>query len=328
MKRPLLSLDSITSIMQNGLDIHRKNILSVLEYSKQYHDYLIFNRMNIIQQLPGIIDRIGTAVDACIKAYSTHRINTNKIVETCKVFLNRIHILLVDREFQTLYVVPYSSDIKIIEKFKQFENKIRSHHDRLFQALDIKRPGSKFAALPTEICTSFLKGITYFDTDLPLKERPFYHRPDSCDKKTLSAEAKFEALPTNTNKTRTKKKTAVKLCYIERTIYDAIYTHVHKRQDVAHLVELRRTERIYQDYHRSESLTVNLEYDSAYDAIPVKLIIITIQPNRKIIDEYEKPVESDTVQCLRTIFAGVVTTTYHKTQTTKKEQPWILDPSF
>jgi hypothetical protein len=307
------------------LEIHRQNILTVLECAKQYHEYLVFDRINMLAKLPDIIKNIGKAVDVCIKTYSTHPIDTTLLVETvdCKILLNRIHVLLVDREFKKLYVVPhaYNNNLK---KYQQFDNTIRSHHDRFFDALGIKRPGIKFVTLPTDVCTSFLKGITYFDTDLPLEEQPFYHRPDSCGTKKLPAEAKFAALTTNADIARKKKKTASKLCYIERLIYDAIFTNIRKRQDLSHLDELRRTERIYQDYYRSESISVQLQYDDTSSLVPVKLIITTVHPNRLMIDTYDKSWASDKVHCLRTIVAGLVVTKYHKMQTTEKERPWIF----
>jgi hypothetical protein len=193
-------------------------LTSVLLAVEDYEQYMLQDRVNLVEQLPGKIARIDKAVQLFLKAFLSSRVPPDAFIDATKGLLNRIHIVMMDRTFKDLYL-RRSTDTKSTTLL-ELESKLRSVHDRFFNALGIKRPALKFASLPTQICTEFLKGITVFDSNASINETPFYHRPNSCGTKELPTEAKFAPLSTNTDVTRQQKKQHVKTCYVERLVYD------------------------------------------------------------------------------------------------------------
>jgi hypothetical protein len=91
-------------------------------------------------------------------------------------------------------------------------------------------------------------------------------------------------------------------------------------QDLPHKYELRTVERMYQEYFPNEHLGIRIQYDE-HDVYPVALTLTTTRhDDSDTKDVFEKPWNSDTVYCKRYMLLGKA---YHKTQTIKKEQPWV-----
>ena len=57
----------------------------------------------------------------------------------------------------------------------------------------------------------------------------------------------------------------VRNCYIERLVYDNIYTNTFYRQDLGHLVELKSMEQMHDSYYKNESIGIKIRYrDEVY----------------------------------------------------------------
>lgn len=199
---------------------------------------------------------------------------------------------------------------------------LRSSYDKFFgKVLGLKRFPSKIKYMPTTITTEFCKGITSFEDQYEKNAHPFYHREESCGSKGLPAQQKFSSEQT---------KRAVRLCYLERFIYDKVYLNVMHEQDLVHLKELKMMERFYQNYFPGYRLNIEMAYNQHDDCWPIKVQIITTDNNHKMFfetyrktydfmkDEYKNEVFADK----NDVFAHK---TYTKTQTYEGETSWILD---
>ena len=166
--------------------------------------------------------------------------------------------------------------------------------------------------------SEFCKAITYFLTDSNIHEHPFYHRDESCGTKTLDTTQKFTIFSTNTNLKAQNIKKVVKTCYLERLIFDAIYSKIFRTQDTRHLLELRKMELLFQNYYPGEKLRVHIEYYSGM--YPNELTVYhTLQDDKVITYTYKKAKYDDTfVQCTRNKGNFV----YEKTQSFEKQSEW------
>ena len=236
-----------------------------------------------------ILDTSGFVAMHMTKLYKIHEI----IVGTyAKLYLS-------DRE-RTIFRTPYDSFFQNTLKLKRFPTKI------------------KF--LPTQITTEFCQGITYFKTEHDKKAHPFYHRYESCGPNTLTAQSKFSSAQV---------KNAVKLCYLERAIYDQVFTNLLHYQDIAHLKELRIMQQYYDQYFPYEPLYIKVNFNDNDDSWPIELELITQnrETNKSIYEHYRKPydfvrnVYKTEVHCKRNVNAKI----YEKIQSFESnETSWIL----
>jgi len=190
----------------------------------------------------------------------------------------------------------------------------RSLYDILFNKLNIKS-SSYFTKVPTLLFTEFCKGITYFRDD-ETSLIPIYHREYSCGSAVKNHIEKFAILDSDNVATKNKKKYAIRKCYIERKIYDKIYTKIKGLQEIRHLVELQKIERLYQEYFPNQSIDIEIKYKN--DLRPEKLIIIVIHGENKLIEEYIHH-KNNTVKCIKLMNS----VKYKKEQTWEKENIWI-----
>jgi hypothetical protein len=221
------------------------------------------------------------------------KIITDDFVETHKITLFRIYNTLTGS-----YRSNYFNHVK------EGVTLARSVNDIFFKTyLGINNPKKRFSHIPTLLATGFCKGITYFKTN---------NRSESCGQKDMPA--------LNDSKTvQMEKKTYLRKCYIERFIYNDVYTNVMHEQDVGHLVELQTIERLYQDYFPVETLAIKVTYNKDY-FYPQTLTIISINSGNTDVQEYSKQkYYSNTVQCKRLLNQKE----YVKTQTFYEESAWI-----
>ena len=163
----------------------------------------------------------------------------------------------------------------------------RSAIDKLFGILKIK-PKSHFSYLPTRVFNQFIKGITYFEDENPV-ESPFYHREASCESKAVHIDAKFSK-PDSLD--------SLQKCYIERLIYDKLYSYFLHEQEVRHLKELIVVERYFQQHFQYITIHVNIQYD--IDSYPYKCIVTTYDEKNDVLtlETYtKKPWNRPTVMC-------------------------------
>jgi len=261
----------------------------------QLHDYITTNNTDQDKVNKLIVNGIKLAQK--FKAFTgkpLHAIHIDAFIEGNKGELYRVHEILVG-EIQRLFLDKHHTE------------NARTCHDIIFGAINIKVPRKRFASLPTQLCQEFCKGITYFENDGPILESPFYHRKSSCGTKTKQASEKFKHDAT---------KEYVRRCYLERLIYDQIYTHTLHFQDIGHEYELKVIEQLYQKFFSYSSIDVRIKYrDMIY---PINVMIIHSTPNGVVIEQYSKN-KSKHVLCKKE-HGGI---TYEKIQTFEHEESWM-----
>ena len=166
----------------------------------------------------------------------------------------------------------------------------------------------------TETFTEFCKGITYFQSEL---QWPIYHRNLSCGSERVNSDYKFIKTlygPYNSF--------MLKLCYIEREIYNKIYIQNLELQNLGHNLELQRVKRILNNYFPYQNINVNIIFSNNY---PTKIIIETQDNEYNTLDReiYTRTLNSnnnydDNVQCFREK-DGI---NYTKIQTFSNIQQW------
>jgi len=197
---------------------------------------------------------------------------------------------------------------------QDIDQALRNPINQLF-GLFSKRPS--FGYLPTVLFNEFCKGITYFDNE-DIHERPSYHRDASCGSATKTAIEKFSIQTKDTPEEVIRKKAAVRLCYIERLIYDDIYRTILYSQDISHLFEKQTMDRLHSEYFPSDNITVKLIYNDV--VFPVVLSVTTVNSTNgsTTIETYAKPWKGTTVKCTKIMGEKC----YNKTQEFSKKEEW------
>jgi hypothetical protein len=191
-------------------------------------------------------------------------------------------------------------------------NDCRSPHDTVMQnVLNIKRPSRRFQHMPTKIFNKFVRGITYFASE-SVVEQPIYHRDASCGSANLDYITKF------VNRSATAD--SLERCYIERLIYDAIYTTVYYKQDLGHLQELRNIERLYQE--RNSGITIRVEVNFHNLILPAELVIRWTKAWDKTITEIYSKNNNDQVDCKRIDTTSGYIMKYTKIQDFDHKHEW------
>ncbi len=111
----------------------------------------------------------------------------------------------------------------------------------------------------TRVFNAFVRGITYFEHEaLAHRHQPVYHRHGSCAPR---GHDNPRCLPSNTTNTRRVKKASIEKCYIERCIYDWLWTKFVGTQDEGHLRWFENTKLAYHTCFPDVDLTVRVQYD-------------------------------------------------------------------
>lgn len=190
--------------------------------------------------------------------------------------------------------------------------------DKIMNALNIKRPMSRFASVPAIFLAHLLRGITYFESDEEI-DWPRYHRKQSCGEK-------FKIRTEDSKRIVDEKKAALQKCYIERSVYNELHHHILHRQDTGHLVELRHIQQLWQDYYPGEEIIVKVEYD-AFN-LPSSLHIYHQDAKMRRTEDIYRKDEGGVVHCYRDVYrvmkciSPLRLESYKKVQTFEKEEPW------
>ena len=215
--------------------------------------------------------------------------------------------------YRVYYILSKETELYMSDKSYRTDVVRQTLH--LMHMLGITNVKKFLERLPTDYLTEFCRGITYFQGE-EITERPFYHRESSCGPGSLSAVQKFG---TKANKAKVYK------CYLERKIYDAIFTDILHYQDLPHLSELKTMERYYQDNFNEKRITVVIGYKNQIE--PVTLLITTYTGDDvgdKIEEVYKKTANSKLVKCTKRIFKDNDQVAYFsKEQTEDKEEHWV-----
>lgn len=215
-------------------------------------------------------NNIVMKINAAFKSLKSHSFETSSFVENNMTKLYKIHEILVGS-----YAKLYLSAVEI--------SKLRAIYDGFFQkVLGLKRFPSKIKFLPTKITQQFCQGITFFESEYDKDAHPFYHRNDSCGYDSKTAKEKFSSIQV---------KNAVKMCYLERAIYDQVYINLLRYQDLGHLRELRVMEKYYDEYFPNEAISLKVKFNENDDSWPIELAITSINYNigNTSLEIYRKP---------------------------------------
>lgn len=277
---------------------------------KRYYVYIVEEKMTNDQRYKDHLMTLGKHIEAFRKQckFEEHR---KYMIEKYPGELFKIHEMLVGDEAKKLY---------LDEDMLKGNQRV---HDTFFNILNIKTPRKKFKFLPTKLFNKFIEGITYFKQDAT-SEVPAYHRDLSCGPKSFTTTQKFEEPMQCKNVDKIKKlqiKQFVRTCYIERLMYDHIYTKAFHRQDVGHLHELATIERLYEKYFRGCDISIKITYRE--DIYPISLRVDESFPNNTRIREmYSVSNTKKHVDCTK--FESPSGNQYEKIQTFEQEEPWIL----
>jgi hypothetical protein len=157
--------------------------------------------------------------------------------------------------------------------------------------LSVFRRRPSFLELPTAVFNEFCKGITYFDNELRVE------CPAFADKAT------------------------VRLCYIERLIYDAIYSQILYKQDTSHLVEKQAMDRLQQDYFPTENISIEIAYNDVVFPVGLTITSTSYKHSHVVIEKYTKPWNTTTVACEKKEDGRF----YRKTQDFHGKTEWIAE---
>jgi hypothetical protein len=260
------------------------------------------NNDKVINNFVSLFKNVATKWNTSVKNLS--KVEKKKILRDNIQIFYKIHSALVG----------YHAQIHC----KSLTTKFRGSHDIIFKAINIIRPATVFAYLPTKLFTEFCKGITYFRDEL-ITERPAYHRMKSCGTGQKNIIDKFKKALSEDSAIINKDN--LKRCYIERLIYDNIYTNILHLQDPQHYRELKEIERLYQDYFR-ENVNIRIKYQDNF--YPIELIITyTINETKIIIEKYKKNINSNIVECTKITSDGM---SLNKKQSFDHEEQWESTP--
>lgn len=161
------------------------------------------------------------------------------------------------------------------------------HRDLLFGSLLRKVHVVNERNRVTRVFNEFIKGITAFsDEDVFNASQPMYHRNKSCPPKKSQNIPCTQSNSSNTKKTKT---ASIRKCYIERMIYDNIWsTIMHCAQDKGHIEWLVNTQEAYKTCHPDSYLQIDIDYSCKM--IPITLKIY----DNDDMEVYEKRYDEDT----------------------------------
>ena len=213
---------------------------------------------------------------------------------------------------------------------RRYHARLTTCNTQIFSnAFRIAHINARFSHLPTVIFAEFVKGVTFFQSDITSAlESPPYHRPLSCGTANLTFLQKFEITGSMSATKINHCKRALRTCYIERMIYDNIYEYVLDKQNIGHHVELLQLERLYQDYYPDHKLTVDTNIGIG-QLDPTFLMIIDSYDDSKfhVEETYEKQANGE-VYCIRKLLRNIGRSTpfevkkESKTQSYANEVPW------
>lgn len=186
-----------------------------------------------------------------------------------------------------------------------------------------------FDSVATDIFQAFVEGITYFEHE-QTSERPIYHRASVCGSgnKTWSVKMTFD--PNDSLTEIERKKRIIRLCYIERAIFNFIFKRVFEReQDSGHLRELRTMENLHQ-YAWNDHLCIDVRFrtEPEFDIFPNMLVLVYHHYPTQYHEEYTK--YPNMVYAIRRVIQApgyTVVEQFEKQQTYKKESSWLPRPT-
>jgi len=228
------------------------------------------------------------------------------------LFLNKNYGKFV-RLHQTVFG-DFNEWYKLDEKTMR-DKMFRGAYDLIYkQGFGISKFRSVVDTLATTIFTEFCKGITYFENEKDKSIRPIYHRYNSCGAANETTESKFSKQMLKSSN----KKWYLRKCFIERLIYNKIYVNIFESQDMGHLDELQKIERLYDDNFPNENLTIKMTFRNII--YPITVDINWNDHNEVYRKQYIREHGYSTIVSCTNYNSGKL---YEKIQTFTEETSWI-----
>lgn len=182
-----------------------------------------------------------------------------------RVFLGTVTDVI--STFQTLDDVSKDRDVP-----DAIRGAVRSYMDRVFTTL-LHDEWRSSITLATEVFERFIRGITYFKSQEPDNSsvHPLYHRLYSCgDGAHAFREAHLRCRAAHmTVRERDEVKTRIQTCYIERLIYDRIYTELSSRIALSRGTAGNAPRSQDDGHHRFIRESVERDFDTCFPGIRI-----------------------------------------------------------
>lgn len=227
---------------------------------------------------------------------ATHNnISMTKMLTILKTFEREVKTItdindFIINNYETLSTIKFQLNYLLSEPDVRKNNgSLIGFRDRLFgnllKNISIENENRKV----TKVFNEFIKGITYFDGEhLYNPHQPYYHRIASCPQEK---NPNMKCKSTNNNSTVKDISKQIEKCYLERLIYDHIWTHImQSNQNIAHINWLDDTHKSFKTCFPDTDISVEIEYNS--NDIPVFLSIQKQSGENEIIETYEKPYDT------------------------------------
>lgn len=184
--------------------------------------------------------------------------------------------------YEMLSAIKFEVDYVIKDPKNQPNNDLILVRDKLFGSLLKNVHIINERKRVTLIFTEFIQGITYFvNEQLYNQNQPAYHRLGSCSPRNQPNQV---CNVTNAAPVTQKKKKEIRICYIERLVYDYIWTkYIFSSQDMDHIQWLEQTRAAYRTCFPDNNITIEIEFDDQ-DNIP---LILKVYEN-DVYEIYEK----------------------------------------
>jgi hypothetical protein len=169
------------------------------------------------------------------------------------------------------------SEVEILLKepnVRMANGRLVGFRDRVFRGMLPDIQNIKHTQQVTRVFNAFVRGITYFASEaVSHRYQPVYHRLGSCPPRGRDNP---KCVPENTTNTRRVKKGSIEKCYIERCIYDSLWSRFVGTQDAGHLIWLQNTKQAYRTCFPDVDVVVHVEYDAKTN-LPVSLQVTAFQ---------------------------------------------------
>lgn len=237
----------------------------------------------------------------------------------------RIHMRMDFKEFvrnnnRKLYMLRSS----LVSKDKIFFGKsyseplsrrLKSIYDSIYNTIRYNQHIEHFERKVTRMFTEFAKGITYFDFEFQPERNPIYHRNASCGSARMGSAFRFSKTLFGPRMDE-----YIKRCLIERLMYDRIYEHTLRLQDIGHKKELQNITIIYDKYFPNLSVKINA-IDYSENGHPTYVSIGYYNKDSLVIEEtFSKDIGDTDVFCTKTDYKN--NKYYEKKQTFSKVEDW------
>jgi hypothetical protein len=213
--------------------------------------------------------------DLCMEVRRAELGMSHGFSRTAHLFEKAVAADLHTPMLRALFIEQHDSTLRQIKRFMlehaKTDTMMRSLHDRIFHE-QLKL--GKFIPLPiTKYFDAFVKGITYFAAQDAQNgndgRSPIYHRLTSCGNGTLDFRTRYNQCRSGmTRKERNAVKRQIERCYIERLIYDAIYT-----QQTLHFPERGNAEPSQDAGHRNWLQQTHADFKTCFPKVDVRVTV-------------------------------------------------------